>query len=332
MFAPQAESTAQPMNAYSSLRVAVFLDSRPGHRKQTLGILDSLRQLTEIETFEINVPLLPVFDEIINWIKYYLAPASICRADLKGCDLILGTGSRTHIPMLACKKKHRIPVATCMTPFSLIRKDFDLCFVPRHDHIAAADNVFLTEGPPNRARSKNMHDPGRGLILIGGMDEKSHSWDTTDIINSVSFILQQERNRVWTVSSSPRTPDETNTSLENLARKFDYVTFIPFTETGPGWIEREYDRNKTVWVTADSISMIFEAMTAGCRVGILPIRWRKEKNKFQRCVDTLYRNGLAVSFEDWKEGKGGWVSAEPLAEAQRCAREILKRWWPNRLQ
>jgi len=47
------------MKPASPLKIAVFLDTRPGHRKQTLGLLDALSELTGTETVEIPVPHLP---------------------------------------------------------------------------------------------------------------------------------------------------------------------------------------------------------------------------------------------------------------------------------
>ena len=105
-----------------------------------------------------------------------------------------------------------------------------------------------------------------------------------------------------------------------------------FSDTGPGWIEKEYERNQTVWVTADSMSMVFEALSAGCRVGLLPVTWKHANNKFQHSADDLKRDGAVVTFEEWKNGKASWALSKPFNEAQRCAKEILRRWWPERLQ
>ncbi|MDW7771453.1 MAG: ELM1/GtrOC1 family putative glycosyltransferase [Desulfobulbaceae bacterium] len=318
------------MKAPSHLMAAVFLDNRPGHRKQTLGVLDSLAQFTDLQTIEISVPHLTIPGEAGKWIKYFLQPG--CSTDLSLCDFIIGTGSRTHVPMLGCKKKYHIPAITCMAPTPLLRRRFDLCFVPRHDAVPAADNIFYTDGPPNLSRAKGRHDPGQGLILIGGRDEKSHSWNDAGIMDSVAFIVQRQHNLRWTISSSPRTPEETDSGLAKLAAEYDNVHFIRFSDTGPGWIEKEYDKNMTVWVTGDSISMIYEALSSGCRVGILPVAWKRQNNKFQRSVDDLSKRGKVVSFAAWKEENAAWILSEPLDEARRCAREILKRWWPNRLQ
>lgn len=320
------------MTADDPLRVGVFLDSRPGHRKQTLGIIDSLRQLTEIRTLEIEVPHLSTTGEILKWAQYFLNPHTACGAELDGCDLLIGTGSRTHIPMLACKKKYNIPVVTCMGPSPLLRHRFDLCFIPQHDGIPPGRNIMHTDGPPNRSRSKNLHDWSRGLILIGGRDEKSHRWNDGELNKAVATLVATEKDLTWTISSSPRTPSQTNTSLAGLAAQFDNMTFVPFADTAPGWIEQEYERNKTVWVTADSISMIFEALTAGCRVGVLPVAWKHKNNKFQRCIDNLRRKELVFFLADWEAGRSNWDDSADFDEARRCAREILKRWWPNRLQ
>lgn len=320
------------MKPEAPLKVAAFLDTRPGHMKQTLGIIDALQELTPTEVIEIRLPHLPVLREIMNRFKYMFFPGALCSADLEGCDCMIGTGSRTHLPMLACKKLYPVPVVTCMTPSILLRDKFDLCFVPHHDRPAAGKNIVITNGPPNRARATGRNDPGKGLILIGGKDEKSHIWDSASIIREVSVLLQETNDIRWTISTSPRTPDETTNGLRKLAEEYPAVQFVPFSETGPGWIEQAYEQNKIVWVTADSMSMVFEALSAGCHVGLLPVRWKKPENKFQYCADNLGREGYIVTYEQWKSGKASWGRTEPLNEARRCAREILKRWWPDRLR
>lgn len=104
--------------------------------------------------------------------------------------------------------------------------------------------------------------------------------------------------------------------------------FSGFEETPPGWVEEHYASSRVVWVTADSISMVYEALSAGCCVGILPVEWKKEKNKFKTSGDYLLENGLAVPFASWKQGKAKFTSkSDPLNEAKRCAEEIVNRWY-----
>jgi hypothetical protein len=79
--------------------------------------------------------------------------------------------------------------------------------------------------------------------------------------------------------------------------------------------------------------MVYEALNGGCSVGILPVEWLKSNNKFERSLDMLRQKKMIVEYSDWQNGAGlPEPPAEPFNEACRCAREILRRWWPDRLQ
>jgi uncharacterized protein len=75
------------------------------------------------------------------------------------------------------------------------------------------------------------------------------------------------------------------------------------------------------------MSMVYEALSAGCHVGILPVVWKRKNNKFSRSEMYLLEHGLVVSFQDWREGTAQWKLHEPLNEAGRCAEEIMRKWF-----
>ena len=135
----------------------------------------------------------------------------------------------------------------------------------------------------------------------------------------------------WTISSSPRTPSDTVERLDRFAGAHRNVTFFRADETPPGWIESAYMAHGQVWVTADSVSMVYEALTAGCRVGILPVAWNHPHNKFQKGIDDLTAHGLVLDYDSWQGGVSWPATPKLLNEAERCASEILRRWWPTRL-
>ena len=314
------------------LSVLAYLDGRAGHEKQTRGILHALSRLTSIDVAYRSVSPLSATTPVNQWSAYLRLKA------LPGwegpptgtVDLIIGTGAHTHIPMYLMKRRTGAPVVTCMSPAAILRKKIDLCFIPRHDRPIRARNVFTTLGPPNLSEAGNIHSPDKHLILVGGRDEKSHFWDTEKTLSQIRSLLSETAGRTWTISSSPRTPVETVARLSELAVATPALSFFRSEETPSGWIETAYAEHAVVWVTADSISMIYEALSAGCRVGILPVRWKHPANKFQRSIDDLVQNGYAVVFADGRPQVSPPI-APPLDEASRCAREILKRWWPRRL-
>jgi mitochondrial fission protein ELM1 len=193
-------------------------------------------------------------------------------------------------------------------------------------------NVFFTQGPPNTSPYTEEKDNKRGLILVGGVDRKSHVWRSDDTLEQIRTILDKEPSKAWTVGTSPRTPEAMNHLLEDLAGGYSRVDFVRSKDTSSGWIEKQYKENGFVWVTADSLSMIYEPITAGCQVGILPVEWKRKDSKFHRSIAYVLNQGLAISYEQWlRNGSVCPANKQRLDEATRCAEEILRRWWPKRL-
>lgn len=314
------------------LAIIAYFDGRPGHEKQTRGVLAALARLTPLAVTERRVDRAGGVSAAGNWLGY-LAGTVFRRLpeQVPGGDLIIGTGTSTHIPLLLAKKQCGARAVTCMTPNWPLARNFDLCFVPRHDRTRPAANIVFTTGPPNPLVYGSGHDPNQGLVLVGGIDPKSHVWNTDDVADRIAGLIEKEPDRHWILASSPRTPEETEWRLGRLARDCPTVSFFRAADTRPGWIETAYGQSAVVWVTADSISMVYEALSAGCQVGILPVVWKRNRNKFQRSENYLLENRLVTSYETWLEN--GRMAERPprLDEAGRCAEEILRRWWPDRL-
>jgi hypothetical protein len=324
MLHPMTENK-QPM------KVLAFFDGRPGHEKQTRGILYELGRLVDLEISEIKVERKGLTGNIAELVGLLAARATKEPKGDDGIDLLIGTGSSTHVPMLKTKRVAGIPAVTCMTPSSYLRPFFDLCFVPMHDGVKDGGNIMTTIGPPNCSRPSGAKDPSLGLILIGGVDNKSHRWQSAETVGQVRQIARWWPDIHWTVASSPRTPADTAEVLTEAARASANIEFIRYEETSPGWIEQQYARSLHVWVTADSMSMVYEALSAGCRVGLLPVEWLNSTNKFKRSADYLTTQGIAVVYSAWLAGQeSAWSeNNEPLHEARRCAEEIVKRWPPK---
>lgn len=328
-------SGAPPSDGSKPLQVVSFWDGRLGHEKQTRGVLAALSRLATIEEAPRTVHPLSRAERTRLWLSFLVARARpvLPEPGRKPADLIIGTGTATHIPMLLFKKKcPRARVVTCMTPDIPFRGRMDLCFVPQHDRQKLRDNIFETIGPPNNVAYTNTHDQRRGLILVGGVDPKSHHWDSEALMDQVKTLVKKGPDLRWTISSSPRTPPDTLHKLADLAVRIGGVEFFNSQKTSAGWIEEQYLQNFTVWVTADSVSMVYEALTAGCRVAILPVRWRRKNNKFQQSLDFLAANHYVTPYDAWLTAGYFTATGVRLDEASRCAQELLRRWWPNRLQ
>lgn len=310
----------------NALCIVALFDGRPGHDKQTMGIIRALEQRVPVRIIPVKVTSLSLISNLVQTCRLFLPFAGMSHPKIDQGDLIIGSGSRTHLPMLLYKKKYAIPAITCMMPPGHLRNRFDVCFVPEHDRRSGGVNILLTAGAPNCSVNKRKHQAECGLILLGGVDTKSHFWDSLQVIQMVEKICATDYQRTWTISSSPRTPQDTVAMIEQLTGKYANIHFFNYSKTPAGWIEEQYDKNSVVWVTADSISMIYEALTAGCSVGIFPMPWRREKSKFRRNEDLLLEKKLVQSFSSWEQGNNTFPPPVELNEAQRCADWILQRW------
>ena len=315
------------------LHVLALYDGRPGHEKQTHGVLEALAALTSLEVSSERLGPPSVARRLRHTLIYVGGLLGFDRRikPPEPVDLLIGTGASTHLPLVVLRRRCCAKAVTCMTPDPPYQHFLDLCFIPQHDQPSRADNVFETVGPPCPAMVDRKHNPQQGLILVGGVDVKSHRWDSEAVMQQIGEITQRMSDKRWTISSSPRTPDDMLKFLRRFAAQTSGVDFYTCEETPQGWIEEAYGRHATVWVTADSVSMVYEALSAGCGVGILPVAWKKAQNKFQLGLENLYQQKLVVAYNDWLSGQPLEPADRPLNEAQRCAKEILRRWWPDRL-
>jgi hypothetical protein len=82
---------------YFPLKVAVFLDGSPGHEKQTMGIVKALQGLHPLEVTEIKTGHTSPWQEAWAWIRYFLGMDVPSTSAQVSYDLVIGTGSHTHI-------------------------------------------------------------------------------------------------------------------------------------------------------------------------------------------------------------------------------------------
>ncbi len=313
-----------------SLSIVVFLEGSPGHEKQSRAVVAEICCLRSgVHVQEIQLPRQGQMQRLLQ--RAVLPVCSECCLKdiniIRSPDLIIGTGAATHTALLAAKQRYQVPVVTCMAPQKYLRSRFDLCLVPRHDRLPASENIFITDGPPTLSAATGPKDPEKGLILLGGSGFFSGlSWNTRDILHFVSSVAQKDSHRQWIVSSSPRTPQDTCERVARFAGETNMVTFCHYTDTPAGWVEERYRESAVVWVTVDSISMMYEALSAGCRVGVYPLRSRTHGSKYQIVLENLIEKHWVVDFPGWMQGHEIPAPVQ-LNEARRCAEEIVRRWF-----
>ena len=98
------------------------------------------------------------------------------------------------------------------------------------------------------------------------------------------------------------------------------------TQTGPEWLPAQLARAGQVWVTADSVSMIYEALTSGTKVVLLAVP-QLRPNRISRGLDRLIHQGWLTAFADWQPSLRLQRLPGIFNEADRCAHWIIERWF-----
>lgn len=304
--------------AMRALTLWRILDDRPGHEKQTSGLMRALADLVSVEPHDIPCPTRR--HAWLNLLTSTFPPG----AHLPRPDLILLAGHATHVAGLAARRAHGGRLVTLMHP-SLPCAWFDLCLIPEHDEPSAAANIVVTRGALNAAKPGGAHHDDRGLILIGGPSEH-YAWDDAIVAEQVRRIVSTRSDAQWRLSTSRRTPDSFAARLAGI-RPANLTVYTP-NQTAPGWVESALADAGQAWVTEDSVSMLYEALTAGCHVGLLRLP-RLRTGRVARGVDKLIADGWVTPMENWDAGLCAAPPNATFNEAGRCARLILEKWFPN---
>lgn len=311
METPTDKSSTSGSKSYVIWRI---LDGKAGHEAQTLGLVKALNKAIRMTVHEIKAPTRR--ESLLGFIFKRFEPGK----SLPSPDLIMGAGNRTHLALLAAGRASRGKTIVLMQP-TLPVSFFDLCLIPKHDLRKAGKKILLTDGVLNPIQPAANADPKRGLFLIGG-PSTHYAWDTSGILQQIVTLVQEQPKVRWTLTTSRRTPMNCTQALKDLS--YPNLEIIPVEKTPKGWVAETLQECKVAWVSEDSVSMVYEALTADALTGLLVVPPVKQTSRVQTSVRLLLEQQRIVSFEKRKQlTKPG--NKTVFAEANRCAEFIVNQ-------
>ncbi|MCG8669553.1 MAG: mitochondrial fission ELM1 family protein [Pseudomonadales bacterium] len=300
---PGADHTQQ------TLRVLVVSDGKPGHENQSIGLTRALSKYRKVELVQVE-PL--SHRSALKAIILKSVPDAW--SELQP-DIVIGTGSGTQFTLIACKQIYKCFTVVLCGP-SFPSACFDLCVIPKHDNRPEKTNIVFTDGVINKVTPSKSSEPSRGLVLIGG-ESKHYRWDSDAIDKQIREIAALHPNITWNITNSRRTPDDLNRKLEQLP---EHCEFHHWQSTDKEWLPREISLAGQIWVTPDSVSMVYESLTSGNAVYLFDLS----------STDTRVAKGIEA-LRHHKTGalKDGQITPPlaptPLWEADRIAQALLER-------
>ena len=274
--------------------------------------MQGLRELVDVSVRDVHWPA-DVKSLNTDWQLHAASP-----------DLIIGAGHQLHKPMLRTRWHLGGRCVVLMRP-SLPSFLFDLALVPQHDRVWIKRNVEPTLGMLSPSQDGEA-DPQRGIVLLGGISKHFH-WSNIDVAQQVHKIVSEAPQQQWLVIDSRRTPKALRGHL-NLPANAKYVHW---RDTQPSWLTRQLSLSSSTWVTPDSASMVYEALSFAGRVGVIELRPRWRRNKLAHGIRSLHALGY-VGLVDKGPLCQQNLNKVALAEHKRCAKLIMQRWFSALLE
>ena len=329
------------------LRAWVLLGAHRGDNNQVLSLAQALGIPFETKILRYNI-LRRLRPALLGASLRSLKPA--CRNSVAGDppDLIISIGHRSVPVVRAIRKRGRVRSVHLGNP-RISPKHFDLVITTPQYPVADAPNVMrfpiaIGTTPVSDAPSEAMQalladlPPPRRLLLIGG---PSRYWRVrrADVVQAICWLLGyvERTGGSLIVLGSPRTPAEVLRGAAQAIDALDMPALVVPTEGPPSYAEL-LEAADSIFVTADSVSMISDALRTGRPLGIIPVRRTWFGSLWMGLMDfvrpghpvhprdlrffwtELQRQGLAGTIDEPRAG----MAPDVLREATLKVRQLLR--------
>ncbi|WP_299772744.1 ELM1/GtrOC1 family putative glycosyltransferase [uncultured Pseudoteredinibacter sp.] len=313
----------------SELNLLIVSDGKPGHLNQSLGLQAALERSLPKQlacSCSIQPPLSP-FQNL--GLGFGSKPADWPEQ----ADIVIGAGHASHLTILAASKYYGAKSVVLMKP-SLPRTLFDFCVVPQHDGLEEKGNTLLSLGALNPVYYQGQKKRLK-MILLGG-PSKHFEWLEEDLLGQLKDILSEagpDKAEPWMILTSRRTPESFKKALQNLLSNgvgngglaAATVKLIHPDDVPSGWLAEQLPMASLCWVSPDSVSMVYEALTAEAQVAIFDMPVNLPVSRVAKGVQELSEQARVDNYPAWSErGKGELkANSEAFNQADKIARKLL---------
>ncbi|HAD03653.1 MAG: hypothetical protein A2091_02605 [Desulfuromonadales bacterium GWD2_61_12] len=277
-------------------RLLILSDGKPGHLNQSLAFAHYLGRAGAVVPVRFRNRASKLLSYLFDRCHLYL-PGLLQLPPVTGdCCAIVCAGSETYYAGKLLARRLRLPVVAIMLPRGY-RYDFALIVAQEHDRPPELKNILTLPVNLSRVEGKGVFRTESGVryvgIIVGGPN-KVFTLDPVAfgaLLDRIFALFPQHR---LVVTTSRRT----TAAIEGeIARRPFAASFI-YSRDPANPIPDFIALCDHLFITADSTSMISEAVTCGrAKVEIIPLQPIAPVGKYGRLVDSLVAMGAVHRFD-----------------------------------
>ena len=103
------------------------------------------------------------------------------------------------------------------------------------------------------------------------------------------------------------------------------LRIVPVEETDKDWMNEHFASSGQIWVTPDSVSMVYEALSSGAVTNVFTLQSKKKQSRVIIGLDELINNGCVYTFDQWKLDPSIQKAPVFFNESARVADYILEQ-------
>ncbi|MFA6147809.1 MAG: ELM1/GtrOC1 family putative glycosyltransferase [bacterium] len=301
------------MSGGSGKKILVLSDGKPGHVNQSIALAHHLERPFETVGVRFRFRPFKLLSYLLDRVGVYLP--SLLRWDPPEGPFcaVVSAGSETYYGNKILARRFHVPSVAIMLPRGY-RLDFDLIIAQEHDNPPVKENIRTLPVNLCKVEPRGVFRPREGERYVGlvvGGPNRVYGYDRDRFREMLDAVFSGFPGFRIVVTTSRRTPAE----IEQEIDRYPFEERFLYSRNPVNPIPDFLSKCEYVLITADSTSMISEAVTFGrARIEIIPLAPRKDPGKYGRMIGKLDELGCVHRFD----GHPGTASRKvDLADALR---------------
>ena len=284
------------MPGTSGKTILVLSDGKPGHVHQSIALARHLDCPFEILRVDFRNRPFKLLSYLLDRVGVYLPSLLLWDPPEGAFRAVVSAGSETYYGNKILARRFNVPSVAIMLPRGY-RLDFDLIIAQDHDNPPVRNNILTL--PVNLCRVEPMgvflpREGERYVALVVGGPNRIYGFDRDRFRQVLDSIFAGFPGSRIVVTTSRRTP----AAIEEEIDRYPFEEKFLYSRNPVNPIPDFLSFCEHVLITADSTSMISEAVTFGrARVEIIPLEMRGDSGKYGRMIGKLVELGCVHRFD-----------------------------------